>query len=170
MMVGHLFFDALDERAPASMSRAIVFGLLRQKLGYRGLVVIDDVDDPALIAGHSRAMIARLGVASGADCFLCARHPETAFDLIRAIDQGVRAGEILPERIESARRRIAPLLHRYVRGVGSTLDQSAGAYLVQKGQDQSGLTLSAASLDPGVDAASHVGPRSLATDKKQHQH
>lgn len=163
MMVGHTLFSALDDKVPASLSRAIVFGLLRQRLGYRGLVMIDDVDSRALKERYSRDAIARLGVASGADCFLCMNRPETAFELIAAIDRGVSEGEILPERIESARRRIAPLLHRYVR-------DSARPALPPLGAGSRPGAHNSASLDPRVDASSHVSPGPLTTDEKQHEH
>lgn len=164
MVVGHLLLEALDDKLPASLSRAIVFGLLRQRLGYRGLVMIDDVDSLALGSHLGRDAIARLGVASGADCFLCGRRPETAFELISAIDRGVSEGAILPERIESARRRIAPLLHRYVRDPGSNPDLS------RLGQERSGLSLGGTLLDPGIDSAPHVDPGALTAHKKQHHH
>lgn len=164
MVVGHILLPALDDKVPASLSRAIVFGLLRQRLGYRGLVMIDDVDSLALRSHYGRDAIARLGVASGADCFLCGRRPETAFELISAIDRGVSEGEILPERIESARRRIAPLLHRYVRDPGPNPDLS------RLDAGMSGQTFGGAVLDPRVDSAPHVDPRSLAAHKKQHRH
>lgn len=164
MLVGHIFLDALDDKVPASLSRAIVFGLLRQRLAYRGLVMIDDVDSLSAASHQGRDMIARLGVASGADCFLCASRPETALELIHAIDRGVSEGAILPERIESARRRIAPLLHRYVRDPGPAPDLS------RLGEVIPGLSLGALPLDPGVDAPTHVGPGSLTAHKKQHRH
>lgn len=168
MTVGHVLFDALDGNAPASLSRAIVFGLLRQKLGYRGLVMIDDVDNRALTRRFSRDAIARSGVGSGADCFLCASRPETAFELIDAIVRGVSEGEIFPERIESARRRIAPLLHRYVRGPGQPSD--SGCFVGAPARAARALIGPGVSLDPGIDAPAHVGPGALATDKKQYQH
>lgn len=122
MMVGHILFRVLDEVLPASLSRAIVFGLLRQKLAYRGFLMIDDVDMVALSQRFTKAEIAVRGVLSGADCFLCGRRPQSAFELIEAIVAGVNTGEIPPERIESARRRVAPLLHRYARDPGSNPD------------------------------------------------
>lgn len=125
--------------------------------------MIDDVDDRAFSSHYSRDLIARLGVSSGADCFLCATRPESAFELIDAIERGVRSLEILPERIESARRRIAPLLHRYVKEPGGAPDLSCFA-------DAKEATLAGFSLDPGVDASTHVSPGALAAHEKQHQH
>src|SRR5690606_32722857 len=115
IMVGHLVFEALDGRLPASLSRAIVFGLLRQKMSYRGVVMIDDVDSGGLERHHSRDVVALRGIASGADCFLCARRPESAWELISALENGLRNGSVVPERLEVARRRIDQVLHRYAQ-------------------------------------------------------
>lgn len=114
LLVGHILFRALDPRFPASLSRPILFGLLRQRRAYRGAVFTDDVDMGALSLHFSAAEIAERGIAAGADCFLCARHPETAHALIDAIAQGIERGTVLPERVEAARRRIGALIHRYV--------------------------------------------------------
>jgi beta-glucosidase-like glycosyl hydrolase len=124
MMLGHISFAALDPEHPASLSRAIVFGLLRQKLKYRGFLMIDDIDMGALTRESSREQVATAGVASGADCFLCARIPSSAYEVIDAIERGVQAGTILPERIETARRRIGSLIHRYQQDPGEAPDLS----------------------------------------------
>jgi beta-N-acetylhexosaminidase len=115
MMVSHVFLSELDAESPASLSRPIIFGLLRQKLGYRGLLMIDDVDRVPFGRRFSHETVAIRGIASGADCFLCASHPMTAFSLIGALDRALREGAVMPERLEAARRRVAPVLHRYVQ-------------------------------------------------------
>jgi len=118
MLVGHISFAALDRDHPASLSRPIIFGLLRQKLGYRGFVLIDDIDMGALSREFTRDHVAVSGIASGADCFLCACRPESAFEVIDAIERGVERGDILPERLEAARRRTRSLLHKYYQDAG----------------------------------------------------
>ncbi len=124
MLVGHILFKELDSKFPSSLSRPIIFGLLRQKLRYRGFLMIDDVDMGALSRRFTRKEIAVRGMASGADSFLCARRPESALELMDAIDDGVERGTVLPERIEAARRRLTSLIHRYVQDPGSAPDLS----------------------------------------------
>ncbi len=116
MLVGHILFRALDPKYPASLSRPILYGLLRQRLGYRGFVMTDDVDMGALTQHFQVSEIAEHGIAAGADCFLCARRPETALALIDSIALGVERGTVLPERVETARRRVSALIHRYALG------------------------------------------------------
>jgi beta-N-acetylhexosaminidase len=51
IMTAHVVFAALDAKRPATLSEQVVTGLLRGKLGYRGVIVSDDLDMRA-IAGH----------------------------------------------------------------------------------------------------------------------
>jgi beta-N-acetylhexosaminidase len=51
IMTAHVLFAALDATRPATLSEQVVTGLLRGKLGYRGVIVSDDLDMRA-IAGH----------------------------------------------------------------------------------------------------------------------
>jgi beta-N-acetylhexosaminidase len=127
MLVGHILFRALDPLQPASLSRPILYGLLRQRLAYRGFVMTDDVDMGALRGRMSIEEIAENGILAGADCFLCARRPETALRIIDAIADGVQRGSVLPERVEAARRRVGALVHRYALPVGDAHLGSVGS-------------------------------------------
>ena len=51
LMTAHVVFAALDAKRPATLSEQVVTGLLRGKLGYKGVIVSDDLDMRA-IAGH----------------------------------------------------------------------------------------------------------------------
>lgn len=115
VMVSHVVLSEMDRNTPASLSRPLIFGLLRQKLGFRGLVIIDDVDRSPFAKRYSFDEIAVAGIASGADCFLCAKHPMSALPLTEALERAVEEGVVMPERLEAARRRMAPLFHRYVQ-------------------------------------------------------
>jgi beta-N-acetylhexosaminidase len=111
----HVLFTPLDRVHPASISRAVLFGLLRQRMGYRGVVICDDVDMAAVEQNFGYELVAVEGTNASVDCFLCARRPASAHAIVEAIVAGVRRGDILQERVESAGRRLAALLHRYAR-------------------------------------------------------
>lgn len=51
VMVGHLVYPALDAGKPASLSRAVIQELLREEMGYRGLILSDDLQMGA-VTGH----------------------------------------------------------------------------------------------------------------------
>ena len=73
LMTAHVVFAALDRERPATLSPAVVDGLLRGKLGFRGVIVSDDLDMKA-ISGHFGADHAAVAaVRAGCDVLLLCR-------------------------------------------------------------------------------------------------
>ena len=69
-MIGHLLVPALDDKSPATLSRSIVDGLLRKKLGYDGLIMTDDLGMKAVAATHPIDELAVSAVGAGCDLLL----------------------------------------------------------------------------------------------------
>jgi beta-N-acetylhexosaminidase len=69
-MVGHAVYPALDPQRPASLSAAIVDGLLREQMGFDGLVVSDDLTMKALDAYGELPARAEFAFAAGCDALL----------------------------------------------------------------------------------------------------
>jgi len=55
IMTAHVLYPALDPDLPATLSPTILTGLLRQKLGYRGMVITDDLEMGAIVSHFFRA-------------------------------------------------------------------------------------------------------------------
>jgi beta-N-acetylhexosaminidase len=73
IMTAHVVFAALDATRPATLSPPVITGLLREKLGYRGVIVSDDLDMRA-IAEHMGADVAAVGaIRAGCDVLLLCR-------------------------------------------------------------------------------------------------
>ena len=70
VMVGHARYPALDPSRIASQSRPIVHGLLRERLGFRGVVVTDSMEAEASLATGSVVVAAVRAVRAGADLVL----------------------------------------------------------------------------------------------------
>ncbi len=71
MMMGHIHFAALDpEVRPASLSPAVINGLLRGDLGFRGLVMTDDLDMGAILNTTTFDEMLALGLAAGNDLLM----------------------------------------------------------------------------------------------------
>jgi len=79
IMTAHVVFAGLDPARPATLSEQVVTGLLRGKLGYRGVIVSDDLDMRA-IAGHMGVEVAAVAaVRAGCDVLLlCNREDHQA--------------------------------------------------------------------------------------------
>ena len=74
IMACHLHFPRLDPNHPASLSRPILTGLLRDQLGYHGLILTDDLDMGAIVNHYGRGNDIRLALNAGADIALVCHH------------------------------------------------------------------------------------------------
>ena len=74
VMVGHLVYPALDPDNPASLSPAVIAGLLKGEMGYGGQVLVDDLDMGAITNHLDPAEAARRALAAGADRLLFCRN------------------------------------------------------------------------------------------------
>ena len=91
---------------PASINKALITGLLRQKLGFNGLVVTDSSAMAGLAAHLSREQMVPMTIAAGCDMFLFTKNLE---EDIFFMEEGYRKGIISEERLDEAVTRILAL-------------------------------------------------------------
>jgi beta-N-acetylhexosaminidase len=118
-MTAHVIFEAVDDKHPATMSRAVLTGILREKLGYDGLVVTDDVEMKAIADNYGVEEAVLLGLSAGVDHFLCCHTAELAHRAIEAIVKAVESGKLSREALATATRRFSEVRTRYEKPVGS---------------------------------------------------
>jgi beta-N-acetylhexosaminidase len=70
VMTAHVIYEAFDKTYPATLSQSIIGGLLREKLGYDGIVVSDDFDMSALAGRWDESKSVPLAMKAGVDLFL----------------------------------------------------------------------------------------------------
>ena len=70
VMLSHALHPSLDGRAIASQSRAIVTGLLRERLGFEGVIVTDSMEAQAVVSRSDVATAAERSIRAGADLVL----------------------------------------------------------------------------------------------------
>ncbi|MBN2140307.1 MAG: glycoside hydrolase family 3 protein [Desulfovibrionaceae bacterium] len=113
VMAGHVFNAELDPKYPASLSRATITGLLRQALGFDGLVVTDDLDMKAVAGRYGFKETIFLALDAGADILLFGNNlsydPDIAARAVRAITELVAEGRLDRSRIEESFQRIMAL-------------------------------------------------------------
>jgi beta-N-acetylhexosaminidase len=116
VMAGHLVNRNLDPRHPASLSKAIVGGLLRGELGWDGVVVTDDLQAAAISTAFGADEAIALALEAGNDLLLFANQqrydPDMAAHAIATIERHVRAGRITEDRLAASADRIARLWDR----------------------------------------------------------
>lgn len=74
IMTAHVVFAALDPDRPATLSEAVVTGLLRRRLGYRGVIVSDDLVMAAIADRMGVGAAAIDAIRAGCDVLLVCRH------------------------------------------------------------------------------------------------
>ncbi|WP_431933926.1 glycoside hydrolase family 3 protein [Micromonospora sp. RP3T] len=112
VMTGHLLVPALDEELPATLSARILGGLLREELGFNGVVVTDAVEMRAVSDRYGFAGAAVRALAAGADAICVGGERATEADareLRDAIVAAVVRGELPEERLAEAAKRVGQL-------------------------------------------------------------
>ena len=119
VMTAHIVNRNLDAAArPATLSPPIISGLLRQELGFAGVVVSDDMQMGAIVAEYGPEEAAIAAVQAGVDIILLANQ-QGEYDLQRvyrvrdALMQAVADGILTEERIYQSVERILALKERY---------------------------------------------------------
>ena len=113
ILVSHLRYPAYDADGPASLSKAIQTDLLREQLGYRGLIVTDDVEMGAIARHYAPREIGVRAVEAGADIVLSCQEIPFQTEVYLGLLDAVQSGAIPMERIDESVRRIvkAKLTH-----------------------------------------------------------
>ena len=107
VMTGHLVVPGFGE-APATISRELVTGLLRERLGFHGLVVSDALEMGALSATIGVAEGAVRAIAAGVDA-LCLGHrvgEDGAGAVLAALVAAAQSGRLEPDRLAEAAARV----------------------------------------------------------------
>ncbi len=106
IMVSHVVYPKVGGQVPASLSPEIMTKLLRERLGYKGIIITDDMGMGAVSRYYKPGEAAVASVMAGADvvmsCHIYKNQEETAEALLSA----VRSGKISEERINESLRRI----------------------------------------------------------------
>lgn len=113
VMMGHVFHRELDPAFPASLSPAVIDGLLRRRLGYDGVVVTDDLQMRAIADHYPFDEVVLRAVEAGADILLFGNNLDYDPDIVSraqaVLVQAVREGRLPRARLETSWRRIMKL-------------------------------------------------------------
>lgn len=102
VMIGHLIVSDVDSE-PAPFSHKIVTELLREEMGFDGVVMTDGLQMQAMTDHYSSAQIAVKAVKAGVDMLLCPLDVKAA---VRAVMEAVDSGEITERRLDESVLRI----------------------------------------------------------------
>ena len=114
ILVSHLKYSQLDPNNSASQSRAIVTDLLRQEMGYNGIIITDDLAMGAVAKYGSSRDSGVKSVKAGVDIVMMCHNYKQAAEIYSGLLDAYKTGELTEEQINASVRRIirAKLLNR----------------------------------------------------------
>lgn len=115
IMSAHVVFEALDPDYPATMSRKVLDGILRDRMAFDGALVSDDLEMNAIAENFGWEEAVVRGVLAGVDLFLVCHRAEVQHEAIDALVAAVRRGDVPRSRIDEAGRRVDALVARFVQ-------------------------------------------------------
>jgi beta-N-acetylhexosaminidase len=128
IMVSSAIYQRLGESTPAVFSPAIVTTLLRNQLGFNGVIMSDDLSAAKAVAAWSPAQRAILAIEAGVDIVLVSADPTVAAEMVNAVTAKARTDKAFAALVDVAARRVVLLKAR--EGLSSTPNGS----LVQHGR------------------------------------
>jgi beta-N-acetylhexosaminidase len=115
LMTAHVVFPALDQEFPATLSSRIVTGVLRQELGYEGVVFSDDMEMKAITGNFNAGEAALSSVRAGINVLLYCHDLSTAVGIFELLCREARQDSQLRARINESSARISKLKMRCLR-------------------------------------------------------
>jgi beta-N-acetylhexosaminidase len=112
VMVGHLLYPAIDPERPASFSPKAI-KLLRQEVGFKGVIISDDLAMEGAKQGGTVAQAAVKAVSAGADMLIISSLQEQV-DAYAAVVRGVKQERISQDQINDSVDRILKLKQQYL--------------------------------------------------------
>ncbi len=105
VMSTHVVLSAVDPTRPASLSKPVLTGILRNQLGFNGVIITDGIYMHAL-SGYSLDQIAIDAVEAGNDIICSTYSIESTAQVINAIKSAIASGQLSKSRIDDSVRRI----------------------------------------------------------------
>src|SRR5262245_43791078 len=106
IMTAHVFVPSLDDKRPATLSKRIVTGMLREELKYDGVILSDDLEMKAVANEYAVPSAAVIAIDAGCDGMLiCSGDHETQAAALEALIHAVEADRLKLARVEDALAR-----------------------------------------------------------------
>jgi beta-N-acetylhexosaminidase len=115
IMTAHLLVPSLDEENPATLSRRIVNGLLREELGYQGVIVSDDLEMKAIAKTWTVPDAAVLAIQAGCDALLvCSGDVNVQAQTLEALVHAAEDGRFASKALEETHKRLRKTKERFL--------------------------------------------------------
>lgn len=113
IMTTHIMFPALDSELPSTLSRKIITGLLREEMGYDGVIITDSMEMKGIADNWSVPEACVMAIEAGVDIVLIPHTLATQRAARAAIIRAVKDGRISEARLDESVDRINALKRQY---------------------------------------------------------
>lgn len=113
VMVAHILLSKIDSDYPSSLSKTVITNILREDLGFDGVVVTDDMTMGAISENYEIGNAAIKSINAGSDIVLVAHGFENSIAVIDSIKEAVENETISEERLDDSMYRILSLKQKY---------------------------------------------------------
>jgi beta-N-acetylhexosaminidase len=120
VMVSNALYPKIDAKNPACFSYPILTDLLRHTMGYKGIIVTDDLEMGAALSQDSVGRLAVKAINAGADIVLVCHTPEKQREAYEALLSAIKRKEISKKRLNDSLKRILTL--KLEKGIGEKVD------------------------------------------------
>jgi beta-N-acetylhexosaminidase len=131
VMTAHIVYSALDDVHPATLSRRLLTGLLRQEWGYGGVIVTDSMGMQAIDGHYGRGEAAVLALEAGADLVMALGRREAQVATLEAI-QAALDGRLNAGAVQASLDRLHALAHAYPAAADAALDPQQDAAVFRR--------------------------------------
>jgi beta-N-acetylhexosaminidase len=114
VMTGPAIVEAFDSERAASISPSVI-RILRERFGFKGVVMSDDLDAQATLRGRSITQVAVDALSAGSDHLLVADIDHQVDQIVLAIMNAVNSGELAEIRLIEAATKVRALVTKYSR-------------------------------------------------------
>ncbi len=129
IMLAHVVYAGVDPARPATLSRPIAHGLLRERLGFRGVAISDDLEMAAIRRGWGVPQGAVRAMEAGCDLLCIAHTPPVMLESIRAMAREARDNPNFRARLEEAAGRVWTMRERLREVTRSVVNESASGVI-----------------------------------------
>lgn len=116
LMISHIYIPSYEKnKKPASLSKKIINNLLRKKLGFKGLIITDDLSTmKAITKNYKPKQAVKAAIIAGSNMVLLNSKEKDTINIFKYISKEIRNNPSLKEQIDKSYKKIIKLKKRYI--------------------------------------------------------
>ncbi|WP_142383566.1 glycoside hydrolase family 3 protein [Bacillus sp. T33-2] len=113
IMTAHVIINAIDPELPATLSKPVLTGLLREQMGFDGIIVTDAMSMHAIAENWGAGQAGVMAINAGADIVMATGTYEEQLETYDALYNALQSGELTEKRVDESLKRILKAKFKY---------------------------------------------------------